>query len=639
MAEKIKIEFPDGGIKEYEKSITPGEIVNQISKGLAKNTIVAKFNDELYDLTRPLEVDGKIYFIGYDDEDGLETYWHSSSHVMAHAIKELFPDAKFGFGPAIENGFYYDIELNKAITPDDLVSIEKRMAEIVKRDEAFTRQELSKKDAINLFEEKGEKYKVEHIHELNSTVSIYKEGEFVDLCSGPHVPSTGYIKYFKLLNIAGAYWKGDENRPMLQRIYGISFPQKKQIDDYLEKLEEAKKRDHRKLGKELDLFSVNDDIGAGLILWHPKGALMRKIIEDFWRDVHLERGYELVFTPHIARLNLWEKSGHLDFFTENMFAPLDMENVKYQLKPMNCPFHLAIYKSQTRSYKDLPIRWAELGTVYRYERSGVLHGLMRVRGFTQDDAHVFCRQDQLQQEILNCLDITTFILNSFGFDRYEVYLSTRPEKFVGSEENWDKATNALKNALEEFNLDYKIDPGEGVFYGPKIDIKIKDVLERSWQCSTIQVDFNEPERFHITYRGQDGLDHQPIMIHRALMGSLERFFGVLIENYGGAFPIWLSPLQAIILPITDNHHDYAQKIEKILKANNIRIKIDDRNEKIGYKIREAEVQKIPYMLIIGDSEMKSNKVAIRKRREGDQGEYELSDFITKIKSEISNKSV
>ncbi len=639
MADKITIEFPDGDTKEYTKGMTPGEIVNQISKGLAKNTIVAKFNNELYDLTRPLEVDGKIYFFSYDDLEGLETYWHSSSHVMAHAIKELFPDAKFGFGPAIENGFYYDIELNRAITPDDLALIEKKMTEIVQRNDVFSREDISKEEAIKLFEHKNEKYKVEHIHELNSNVSIYKEGEFVDLCSGPHVPSTGYIKYFKLLNIAGAYWKGDENRPMLQRLYGISFPQKKQLEEYLKKLEEAKKRDHRKLGKDLDLFSVNEEIGAGLILWHPKGALMRKIIEDFWRDTHLDRGYELVFTPHIARLNLWDKSGHLDFFSENMFAPLDMENVKYQLKPMNCPFHLAIYKSQTRSYKDLPIRWAELGTVYRYERSGVLHGLMRVRGFTQDDAHVFCRQDQLQQEILNCLDITTFILNSFGFDRYEVYLSTRPEKFVGSEENWDRATTALKNALDEFNLEYEIDPGEGVFYGPKIDIKIKDVLERSWQCSTIQVDFNEPERFNITYRGQDGSDHQPIMIHRALMGSLERFFGVLIEHYGGAFPIWLSPLQVIILPITDNQHAYAREIEKVIKQNNIRVKIDDRNEKIGYKIREAELQKIPYMIVIGDSEMKTGKVAVRKRREGDRGEFELNSFITKMKSEISNKSV
>ncbi|MBD3288618.1 threonine--tRNA ligase [candidate division KSB1 bacterium] len=638
MNKKIKIQFPDGDQREYSKGITPGEIVNQISKGLAKNTIVSKFNDELHDLNRPLEDDGKLLFIGYDDAEGLETYWHSTSHIMAHAIKELFPDAKFGFGPAIENGFYYDIELDKAITPDDLDSIENKMQEIIDRDNIFIRKILNKDEALKLFDEKNEKYKVEHISDLNNRLSIYKEGEFVDLCSGPHVPSTNYIKYFKLLNIAGAYWKGDESRPMLQRIYGISFPKKKQLDDFLEKLEEAKKRDHRKLGKELDLFTINDEIGAGLILWHPKGALMRKIIEDFWRDAHLKRDYELVFTPHIARLNLWDKSGHLDFFAENMFAPLDMENVKYQIKPMNCPFHLAIYKSQTRSYKDLPIRWAELGTVYRYERSGVLHGLMRVRGFTQDDAHVFCRQDQLQQEILNCLDITTFVLHSFGFDKYEVYLSTRPEKFVGTEENWDKATTALKNALEEFNLDYEIDPGEGVFYGPKIDIKIKDVLERSWQCSTIQVDFNEPERFNITFRGQDGFDHQPIMIHRALMGSLERFFGVLIEHYGGAFPIWLSPLQVVVLPITDNQHEYAKEIELQLKKADIRVKIDDRNEKIGYKIREAELQKIPYMLVIGDAEVNNKKVAVRKRREGDQGAFDLTTFIERISSEIENKS-
>jgi len=447
------------------------------------------------------------------------------------------------------------------------------------------------------------------------------------------------VKYFKLLAISGAYWKGDENNPMLQRIYGVSFPKKSMLDDFLHKLEEAKKRDHRRLGKELDLFSINDDCGAGLILWHPKGALIRKIMEDFWRDEHLKGGYELVCSPHIARLDLWGKSGHLDFFIENMYSPIEMENVKYQLKPMNCPFHLLIYKNQGKSYRDLPIRWAELGTVYRYERSGVLHGLMRVRGFTQDDAHIFCRPDQLQDEIINCIDFTMFILNTFGFTEFEIYLSTRPEQFVGTVENWDLATEALKNALENKNLEYQVDPGAGVFYGPKIDIKIKDVLDRAWQCTTIQVDFNEPERFDMSFRSQDGRDHRPIMIHRALMGSLERFFGILIEHYGGAFPVWLAPVQAIILPITDSQFDYAIEIDKKLHTNNIRVKVDDRNEKIGFKIREAELQKVPYMIIIGEKEVETGTISVRQRRKGDLGKFSIQDLINKISEEIDQKVI
>ena len=447
------------------------------------------------------------------------------------------------------------------------------------------------------------------------------------------------VKHFKLLAISGAYWKGDENNPMLQRIYGVSFPKKSQLDDFLYKLEEAKKRDHRRLGKELDLFSVNEECGAGLILWHPKGALIRKTIEDFWRDEHLKAGYELVFTPHIARLDLWGKSGHLDFFVENMYSPIEMENMQYQLKPMNCPFHLLIYKNQGKSYRDLPIRWAELGTVYRYERAGVLHGLMRVRGFTQDDAHIFCRPDQLQNEIVRCLDFTIYILNSFGFTNFDIYLSTRPENFVGTVENWDRATETLKLALDKKGLDYVIDPGEGVFYGPKIDIKIKDVLNRAWQCTTIQVDFNEPERFDITYRAQDGQDHRPIMIHRALMGSLERFFGTLIEHYAGAFPTWLAPVQAMVLSITDAQVDYAFSIEKELKANNIRVKVDDRNEKIGFKIREAELQKIPYMIIVGEKEAQAGKISVRKRKEGDKGQTTLTELINEISKEIKQKII
>ena len=638
--DRVKITFPDGDVQEYQKGITPQQILEQInSQALAKKTVAARLNERLIDLTRPIKEDGTLVFVSHDTADGMEVFWHSSAHIMAHAIKKLYPKAKFGFGPALEDRFFYDFEIDKSLAPEDLEKIEQKMKEIVKQNTPFVREELSKEEAIKLFKKRNEPYKVEHIEELEDSTSIYKEGDFIDLCSGPHLPSTGIVKHFKLLAISGAYWKGDEKNPMLQRIYGVSFPKKSQLDEFLYKLEEAKKRDHRRLGKELDLFSVNDECGAGLILWHPKGALIRKIMEDFWRDEHLKAGYELVFTPHIARLDLWGKSGHLDFFVENMYSPIEMENLQYQLKPMNCPFHLLIYKNQGKSYRDLPIRWAELGTVYRYERSGVLHGLMRVRGFTQDDAHIFCRPDQLQDEIIRCLDFTIFILNTFGFANFDIFLSTKPEKFVGTVENWDQATEALKLALEKKGLDYQMDPGEGVFYGPKIDIKIKDVLDRAWQCTTIQVDFNEPERFDITYRAPDGQDHRPIMIHRALMGSLERFFGTLIEHYAGAFPTWLAPIQTIVLPITDAQNDYALNIEKKLKTKNIRVQVDDRNEKIGFKIREAELQKIPYMIIVGEKEAQSGQIAVRKRKKGDLGQFELKNFIDQVSKEIHEKVI
>lgn len=636
--DRVKITFPDGDVKEYQKGISAQDILSQTNnRSLIQKAIAARFNSRLVDLAIPINEDGNLVFITSDTEEGRDVFWHSSAHIMAHAIKELYPEAKFGFGPALQDRFFYDFDIDTSLTPDDLEKIEHKMKEIVERNNPFTREEISKEDAIKLFQGRNEPYKVEHISELEDSTSIYKEGDFIDLCSGPHLPSTGLVKHIKLLAISGAYWKGDENNAMLQRIYGVSFPKKSELDEYLYKLEEAKKRDHRKLGKELDLFSINDDCGAGLILWHPKGALIRKEIEDFWRDEHLKAGYELVFTPHIARRDLWSKSGHLDFYSENMFSPIEMENLQYQLKPMNCPFHLLIYKSQGRSYRELPIRWAELGTVYRYERSGVLHGLMRVRGFTQDDAHIFCRPEQLQDEIINCLNFTLFILNTFGFTEFEIYLSTRPEKFVGSVENWDLSTEALKTALEKRKLEYQIDPGEGVFYGPKIDIKIKDVLDRAWQCTTIQVDFNEPERFDIKFRGQDGNDHRPIMIHRALMGSLERFFGILIEHYAGAFPTWLAPIQTMILPITDGQHDYAFKIEKELNSKSIRAKVDDRSEKIGFKIREAELQKIPYMVIIGEKESQSGQISLRKRKKGDLGQLNLDQFIEIINKEIYQK--
>ena len=635
----IQIKFPNGEKKTYSSGITPQEILNEFGGSLKKKTVAANYNDQLVDLNHSLNQDGSLLFVSYDSPEGIEVFWHSTAHIMAHAIKNLYPEAKFGFGPALDDRFFYDFDIDKSLSPENFEEIEKEMKNLIDQNNPFIRENLSQKEAVALFKKRDEPYKVEHIEELEDSSSIYREGDFVDLCSGPHLPSTGFVKYFQLLSLSGAYWKGDESNPSMQRIYGISFPKKSMLEKYLARLEEAKKRDHRRLGKILDLFSTSEESGAGLVLWHPKGSLIRKIIEDFWRDEHLKAGYDLVNTPHIANLDLWRKSGHLDFFSENMYSPMKMENVEFQLKPMNCPFHLLIYKNQGKSYRDLPIRWAELGTVYRYERSGVLHGLLRVRGFTQDDAHIFCRKEQAQDEIIRCLDFTLFILNTFGFSNYEIYLSTRPEKFVGTVENWELATDALRAALEQQELEYQIDPGEGVFYGPKIDIKIKDVLDRSWQCTTIQVDFNEPERFDITYRGEDGKDHRPIMIHRALMGSLERFFGTLIEHYGGAFPVWLSPVQVTILPITDSQLEYAEEIKQKLIEKNIRVKVDDRNEKVGFKIREAEIQKIPYMIIVGEKEVVNKNISVRKRKEGDLGQSEIEDFIKKLQKENSEKTL
>ncbi len=577
--------------------------------------------------------------LDYTTKEGIEIYRHSASHIMAEAVKELFPEARLAIGPAIEDGFYYDFDVERPFTPEDLEKIEKRMQEIIKMNAPFVREEMGKKDAIKLFESKGEVYKVELINELSGdTVSIYRQGSFADLCRGPHIPSTGKIKAFKLLSTAGAYWRGSEKNKMLQRIYGTAFLTKEEIELYLKKLEEIRKRDHRRLGKELDLFSINEDAGGGLILWHPKGAVIRKTIEDFWRNEHYKNGYELVYTPHMARLDVWRTSGHWDFYRENMYSPMAIDDVEYEIKPMNCPFHIMIYNSHKRSYRELPIKFAELGTVYRYERSGVLHGLMRVRGFTQDDAHIFCRPEQLEDEILKILDFTLYMLKTFGFSEYDIYLSTRPEKYVGALENWEKATNALRLALDSKGLKYEIDPGEGVFYGPKIDLKIKDVLGRAWQCTTIQVDFNLPERFDVTYNGEDNKPHQAIMIHRALMGSLERFFGVLIEHYAGAFPVWLSPVQAVIMTITDSQIEYAKGIAELLKKEGIRAESDFRGEKIGFKIREAQLMKAPYMLIIGDKEVKAGAIAVRTRKGEDLGQIEIDVFLNKIKKEIEEKA-
>ncbi len=558
---------------------------------------------------------------------------HTAAHVMAEAVMSLFPEAKLAIGPPIEDGFYYDFDLPRPLAPEDLREIERRMEEIARQDKPLVREELTREQARELF--KDQPYKLEILDEIaeGDTISIYRQGDWYDLCRGPHVESTGRIGHFKLLSVAGAYWRGDERRPMLQRIYGTAWPTQEELQDYLHRLQEAQRRDHRRLGRELDLFSIHEELGAGLIFWHPKGAMVRKLLEDFWRDEHLRRGYEFVYTPHIARDVLWQTSGHLDFYRQNMFPPMDVDGQNYLVKPMNCPFHITIFKTRIRSYKDLPLRWAELGTVYRYERSGVLHGLMRVRGFTQDDAHLFCRPDQIEDEILAILDLTTFILRSFGFDQYEVFLSTRPDKYVGSLENWERATAALQRALERAGLPYEIDPGEGVFYGPKIDVKIRDVLGRSWQCSTVQVDFNLPERFDMEYVGDDGRPHRPIMIHRAIFGSIERFFGVLIEHYAGAFPFWLAPVQAVVIPIADRHLDYAREVALRLKDAGLRVQVDDGKERMNAKIRNAQLQKVPYMLIVGDREASEGTVSVRTRSGENRGSRPLEEVTANLLEE------
>jgi threonyl-tRNA synthetase len=557
---------------------------------------------------------------------------------MAHAVKELFPDARLAIGPATDDGFYYDFDIDRAFTPEDLSLIEKKMSGIIKQDNQFIRKTVPRTEAISMFREKGETYKVELLEEIaDDEVYLYEEGGFVDLCRGPHIRSTGQVSAFKLLSVAGAYWRGNEKNKMLQRIYGTAFADSDDLRKYLDFLEEVKKRDHRKLGRELDLFSSSDEIGAGLIVWHPNGALIRREIEDFWLGEHYKAGYKILYSPHIAKLDLWKTSGHVDFYSENMYSPMDIEGTDYEIKPMNCPFHIHVYKSSLRSYKDLPVRYAELGTVYRYERSGVLHGLLRVRGFTQDDAHIFCREDQIEEEILKVLNFTLLILRTFGFSQYDVYLSTRPDKYVGTSENWERATNALQRALEVMGISYEIDPGEGVFYGPKIDIKVKDSLNRPWQCSTIQVDFNNPERFDMTYRGSDGKEHRPIMVHRALMGSLERFFGILIEHYAGIFPLWLAPVQVQILTIAERHSGYAAALAEQFKSEGIRIEADTDNEKIGYKIRNATIKKVPYLVIIGDKEISENMITVRKRTGENIGPFTAEEFIGIIKTDVKNK--
>ena len=569
-------------------------------------------------------------------EEELEIMRHSASHVMAEAVQSIFPDAKFGIGPAIADGFYYDFDLPRALNPDDLPLIENKMKEIIALDSPFTRKKVTKEEARKIFA--AQPYKLELIDELpDEKVSLYQQGSFLDLCRGPHVNATGEIKAFKLINIAGAYWRGDEHRPMLQRIYGVAFDTKEALDEHLKRLEEAARRDHRKLGRELDLFSIQDEFGPGLVLWHPRGAIIRRVIEDFWKDEHVKRGYEIVYTPHLARMDLWRTSGHLEFYQNYLYSPIDVEGRKYILKPMNCLGHILIYKTRLRSYRELPIRYAELGTVYRYERSGVLHGLSRVRGFTQDDAHIFCRLDQLEAEIVGVLDLALFMIDTFGFRNYQLLLSTRPEKYAGTIQVWDEATATLRRALERSKLDYEVDPGEGVFYGPKIDIKFESALGKAWQGPTIQVDFNLPPRFEVTYIGEDGQEHLVVMVHRTVLGSMERFLATLLEHYGGAFPVWLAPVQVKVIPVADRHIDYAHKLEAQLKSEGIRAEVDARAERINPKIRQAQLEKIPYMLVVGDKEVETNTVSIRLRTGKQIAAQSLDSFKETIKMAIANK--
>ncbi|MBI4835205.1 MAG: threonine--tRNA ligase [Planctomycetes bacterium] len=615
-----------------------------MSKEKKTEVIAVRVNGALLDLPKGNEskpAESSAQEITLQMPEGLEILRHSTSHVMADAVKKLFPNAKLAIGPAIENGFYYDFDVDKPFSPEDLVKIEKEMENIVKSKKPFVRKEVSRDEALKFMDNKGEFYKTELISELgDQKITLYQHGDFTDLCRGPHIPDTGYVKAFKLLSATGAYWRGDEKKKMLQRIYGTVFPSKKELDDYLKHLEEVKKRDHRRLGKDLDLFSIQyDDAGPGLVFWHPKGALIRKIIEDYWRDEHLKNGYELIYAPHIARIGLWKTSGHWDFYKENMYSPMDIDGQEYILKPMNCPGHILVYKTRIRSYRDLPIRWAELGTVYRYERSGVLQGLFRVRGFTQDDAHLFCRFDQIDDEIKGVINFGLNIFRSFGFSDFKMVLSTRPtEKYVGTIEHWDKATAALKKAIEEVGLPYTVAEGEAVFYGPKADIHIKDSLGREWQCFTVQVDFNLPERFDMVYTAQSGVQERPVMLHRALMGSLERFFAILIEHYGGAFPMWLAPVQAIVLPVVESQHNYAVQVKDALAKVGIRAQADLRNERLSQRIREATNQKIPYMLVVGDKEEADKTVAVRERTKGDLGQIKLDAFIEQIKLAVEKKA-
>jgi len=642
--ESISVTLPDGSTLKVPRGSRPLDIARSLSKRLAEEAIVARADGELIDLTQPLQNDARLEILTSKDPEALEVYRHSAAHLLAAAVLELFPGTKLGIGPATENGFFYDFERPEPFTPEDLEKIEAKMRELQQRDLPYEKRLVPKSEGLARYRAMGEHMKCELIEEKAGEVfTEYALGpNFVDFCRGPHVPSTGKIKAFKLLSVAGAYWKGDERNRQLQRIYGTAFFTQKELDAYLNQLEQARQRDHRKLGQELDLFSIQELAGPGLIFFHPKGAIVRRIMEDWMREQYVARGYSLVYTPHVARADLWKTSGHYDFYAENMFRRMELEDAEYQLKPMNCPFHILIYKDKLRSYRDLPIRLGELGTVYRYERSGVMHGLLRVRGFTQDDAHIFCTPEQIEDEIAGCLDFALHVLRTFGFDRYEADLSTwdggASGKYDGRAEQWELAESAIKKASERLDLKVKVVPDEAAFYGPKIDVKLVDAIGRLWQLSTIQFDFTLPRRFELAYVGEDGRPHQPLMVHRALFGSLERFFGILIEHYAGAFPFWLAPLQAIVLPITDRQIAYARQAAERLKQAGLRVAVDERNEKVNLKIREAQLQKIPYMLVVGEREAAAGTLAVRHRRRGDQGARSIEEFLSEARRLIETKA-
>ncbi|MCP4566276.1 MAG: threonine--tRNA ligase [FCB group bacterium] len=635
----IQVKLPDGSARAFPAGTTGLDIAKSISSRLAKEALAYKINGQPVDLSRPLEGDAEIQILTWSDREGKEIFWHSSAHIMAQAVLEVFPETKLAIGPPIEEGFYYDFDVEKPFSPEDLEKIEKKMAEIVAEKAEFNRRTCPLNEALEKYKKQNDIYKVELLEELpeGEEISIYQHSRFEDLCRGPHIPSTGRIKAFKLTSSSGAYWRGSEENKMLQRIYGVTYPKKKLLTDYLERMAEAEKRDHRKLGKQLELYMISEETGPGLVMWLPKGAVIRNEIEDFWRKRHFEGGYEQVFSPHIANLELWNRSGHTDFYSEDMYSPIEVDKGKYQIKPMNCPFHITMFNSRRRSYRELPMRWAELGTVYRYERAGVLHGLMRVRGFTQDDAHIFCRPDQMQDELVRLIDFCIGMLKSFGFDDFDIYLSTRPEKAIGEMADWEAAQNGLRKALEFHKLEYEVDEGGGAFYGPKIDIKIKDAIGRSWQCSTLQFDFTQPERFDLTYIDNDGERKRPLMIHRALLGSLERFFGTLIEHYAGDFPLWLAPVQVRLLPVTDRAVEYGREVEEKFRAAGLRVELDERSEKVGHKIREAELAKVPIMLIIGDREVESGQVSVRRRSLGDLGALDADKLLEDLRLEIETR--
>jgi threonyl-tRNA synthetase len=641
----IRIKLPDGSLKEVAKGTTALDVAKSISPRLADAAIVAKSNGNLIDLTRPLEQDTDLRILKETDPEALEVYRHSSAHLLAAAVLELFPETKLGHGPATESGFFYDFYRPTPFTPEDLEKIEKKMQELVQQNLPYAREFLPHKEGLDRFKAEGDFMKCHFIEQFtkpDEKISIYKTGKFLDFCRGPHVPSTGKIKAFKLLNIAGAYWLGDEKNPQLQRIYGTSFFSKKDLDAYLHAVEEAKKRDHRTLGKQLDLFSIQELAGPGLIFWHPKGGIIRKEIEDWMREEYLSRGYSLVYTPHVMRKQLWQTSGHEGYYSQNMFDIMELDDAEYRLKPMNCPGHILIYRDSLKSYRDLPVRLGELGTVYRYERSGVMHGLLRVRGFTQDDAHIFCMPEQIETEIEGCLDFALDVLKDFGFDKFEIELSTWDpndrKNFVGSEDQWNLATASLEKVLQRRSIGYKTIPGEAAFYGPKIDIKLVDAIGRPWQLSTIQFDFNLPQRFHLEYVAEDGSRKQPLMVHRALYGSVERFFGVLLEHYAGAFPVWLSPVQVVMIPISERHAEYAQKVAAQLKEAGVRVDVDARNEKMNAKIREHAMQKVPFLLVVGDKEAEAGKVNVRTRGKEKTEDMPAADFVEKIRKLIGDKS-